>query len=294
MFFIAAATNHANHAGPALSMDAPVLFEVPLGGFSLPITNSMIYAWIIALLIIVAVRVSLHKMREVPAGAQNVVEAAIEGLENLTKGLLEAPVARMVFPLISTFFIFILISNYMGLMPGVGSIGWGHHAEHSALPFAVEHVDKPLFRPPTADANMTLAMALIFFVANIYWSIRYNGFGGFVHHIFGVKGGLTGGLAFVLSFVFFVVGLIEVMSILIRPVALAMRLYGNVYGGESVLTIMLGMLPGGIAAVPFYFFELIVATVQATVFTILCIAFTASMCSHAEESHHSSEEGHSA
>jgi F-type H+-transporting ATPase subunit a len=91
-----------------------------------------------------------------------------------------------------------------------------------------------------------------------------------------------------MAIIFFIVGIVEVISIMIRPISLSMRLYGNIYGGENVLTLMLKLVPGGIAAVPFYFFELMVCIVQAIVFTMLCVAFTATLCSHSEDegAHH--------
>ena len=129
-------------------------------------------------------------------------------------------------------------------------------------------------------------MALVYFIMSTIWAIKYNGVLGLVKHVFGVKGGLSGPIVIPLFFIFIFIGLIEVISILIRPVALAMRLYGNIYGGESVLTLMLGMGPKwmmGLAAVPFYFLELVVAFVQALVFTVLCIAFIGTLCSHTED-----------
>jgi F-type H+-transporting ATPase subunit a len=245
----------------------------------------MVYTWIIAGVIFFVVRAGTKRMQEVPDGAQNVVESAVEGLEELTKGLLEPKVAHWVFPFAATFFLFIVVSNLMGLFPGIGSIGWGHAAK-GGLPFGVEHADTPLFRPPTADANMTVAMAAIFFVMNLFWALRYNGPVGLVKHIFGVKGGMKGFIVIPLSLIFIFIGLIEVISICIRPVALAMRLYGNIYGGESVLTIMLTNSPLGLGALPFYFLELLVAVVQALVFTLLSIAFTGALCSHDEEEGH--------
>lgn len=244
----------------------------------------MIYTWIIAALIFVVVRAGTRNIKEIPSGLQNGIEAAVEGLENLTSGLLEPKVARWVFSLVATFFIFIVISNLMGLLPGVGSLGFGPKSHTSSLPFALEHADTPLFRPPTADANTTVAMSLVFFVMSTFWAIRYNGVVGLVKHVFGVKGGMTGLIVIPLTLIFIFIGLIEIVSIVIRPVALAMRLYGNIYGGESVLTIMLGKA-WGLAAVPFYFLELLVAVVQALVFTLLCIAFIGTLCSHAEEEH---------
>ncbi|MGA4577427.1 F0F1 ATP synthase subunit A [Limisphaera sp. VF-2] len=274
-----AGSHHGTGAAPPVSPDAPVLFHVG----PLPVTNSMVYTWIIALVIFLVVRLGTRRMQEVPSGIQNVIETAVESLEELTKGLLEPKVARWTFPLVATFFLFIVVSNLMGLLPGVGSIGWG---PAGGGPLGVEHVDRPLLRPPTADANMTVAMAAVFFIMSTWWAIRYNGPVGLLKHIFGVKGGMTGWIVIPLSLIFLFIGLIEVISICIRPVALAMRLYGNIYGGESVLTIMLTHSPLGLGALPFYFLELLVAVVQALVFTLLSIAFIGTLCSHVEEEGH--------
>jgi F-type H+-transporting ATPase subunit a len=279
---VGAEAGHAGHAGPPVTPEAPTLFH--LG--PLPVTNAMIYTWIIAVLIFVVVRLGTKHMTEIPSGLQNAIEAAVEGLEELTKGLLEPKVARWVFPLVATFFIFIVVSNLMGLLPGVGSIGLGTPAKDSALPFAIEHADTPWFRPPTADANTTVAMAAVFFIMSTFWALRYNGPFGLVKHLFGVKGGMKGWIVVPLALIFLFIGLIEVISICIRPVALAMRLYGNIYGGESVLTIMLTNSPLGLGALPFYFLELLVAVVQALVFTLLSIAFIGTLCSHMDEEEH--------
>jgi len=281
------------HNGPPVTPAAPTLYELPLPGtdFKLPITNAMVYTWIIALLIFVIIRLGTRKLKEIPSGLQNGIEAALEGLEDLTKGLLEPKVANWCFPLCATFFIFIVLSNLMGLLPGVGSLGWGHRVEHSVLPFALEHADTPLLRPPTADANTTVALAAIFFIMSMYWALKYHGPLGLIKHIFGVKGGMKGAILIPLTLIFIFIGVIEVVSILIRPVALAMRLYGNIYGGESVLTIMLTKA-WGLAAVPFYFLELMVAVVQALVFTLLSIAFIGTLCSHMEEEGAGHKHGH--
>ena len=249
---------------------------------SLPVTSSMVALWGVALGILVVVRLGTRQMALVPSGAQNFVEAVVDAVRGMISGLLEPKVVGWAFPLIATYFIFIALSNLVDLMPGVGSIGYGHVKE-GGLPFALEHVERPFLRPPTADANLTVSMAVIYFVMSTFWAIRYNGPVGLIKHIFGVKGKIGGFLLVPMAVIFFVVGIVELISILIRPVSLSMRLYGNVYGGESVLTLMLKMLPFGLAAVPFYFLELIVCLVQAIVFTMLCVAFTATLCSHSEE-----------
>jgi F-type H+-transporting ATPase subunit a len=248
----------------------------------LPVTSSMIAVWGVAALIIAVVTLSTRRMALVPNGSQNLVEAVVDGVQGMLSGLLEPKVVRWALPLIATYFIFILLSNLVDLMPGVGSIGYGH-AKEGGLPFALDHVERPLLRPPTADANLTISMAVIYFVMSTFWALRFNGPIGLVKHIFGVKGKIGGFLLIPMAVIFFLVGIVEVISIMIRPVSLSMRLYGNIYGGENVLTLMLKMLPGGIAAVPFYFLELIVCVVQTIVFTMLCVAFTATLCSHSDD-----------
>ncbi|MCS7063907.1 MAG: F0F1 ATP synthase subunit A [Methylacidiphilales bacterium] len=262
MFLLASAPDK----GPVLSPGAPTLFEIG----PIPITNSMLYTWVVAAVIIFVIRLGTRNLSEIPTNRwQNLLELVIDGLRNLMNSMLEPKVVRWVYPLIASYFIFILMSNLMGLLPGVGSIKYNH---------------QPIFRPPTADANMTIALSAIFFFMSLWWALKYNGVLGLFQHIFGVKAPTKGLMYLFMSLIFFGVGLIEVVSLIIRPVALSMRLYGNIYGGESVLTVMLG-IGGGLIALPFYFLEIIVAIVQAVVFTMLCIAFVGTLCSHSD-SHH--------
>ncbi len=268
----------AASGGPPVPPPATTFFQIG----PLPVTSSMIAVWGVAALIIAVVTLGTRRMALVPSGSQNLVEAVVDGVQGMLSGLLEPKVVRWALPLIGTYFIFILLSNLVDLLPGVGSIGYGH-AKEGGMPFALDHVERPLLRPPTADANLTVSMAVIYFVMSTIWALRFNGPIGLVKHIFGVKGKIGGFLLIPMAVIFFIVGIVEVISIMIRPVSLSMRLYGNIYGGENVLTLMLKMLPGGIAAVPFYFLELIVCIVQAIVFTMLCVAFTATLCSHSDD-----------
>jgi F-type H+-transporting ATPase subunit a len=268
----------AASGGPPVPPAATTFFQIG----PLPVTSSMIAVWGVAALIIAVVTLGTRRMALVPTGSQNLVEAVVDGVQGMLAGLLEPKVVRWALPLIGTYFIFILLSNLVDLLPGVGSIGYGHTKE-GGMPFALDHVERPLLRPPTADANLTVSMAVIYFIMSTIWALRYNGPIGLVKHIFGVKGKIGGFLLIPMAIIFFIVGIVEVISIMIRPVSLSMRLYGNIYGGENVLTLMIKMLPGGIAAVPFYFLELIVCIVQAIVFTMLCVAFTATLCSHSDD-----------
>lgn len=276
----------AEHAGPLVSMAAPTVFH--LFGISwLPVTNSMICTWIVAGLILVIVRVTTWKLTEIPGRGQNVMEALIEGWQDLMGNVLEPKVVKWVFPFAMTFFIFIAISNLADLMPGVGSIGFVHGKTGAFL--SVAHVGTPFFRPPTSDANLTVAMAGIFFVMGLFWAVRANGFWGLIKHTFGVQVE-TNKYAYLPLFLLFIfIGIMESFSILfIRPVALALRLFGNIFGGETMLTMAMSQKSVFMAillALPGYFFETVVCLLQAFVFAMLSVAFVGCMCPAHDEEH---------
>jgi F-type H+-transporting ATPase subunit a len=274
---------------PLVPQTAPTLFNL-FGSKWLPVTNSMVCTWIVAAVIFVIVRFSTWHLKEVPTGAQNVMETLVESWESLAENVLEPKVARWVFPYATTFFVFIFISNLTDLLPGVGSIGFGMPDKSSSLPFAIEHAETPFFRPPTTDANLTVAMAAVYFVMSTFWALRYNGPIGLLKHIFGVKVKASKWFFIPLLLLFIFIGLSDMISIVIvRPVALAMRLYGNIFGGESLLTMTLTHKPlilGILGALPFYFFELLVSFLQAFVFAMLTIAFVGTLCMPMGEENH--------
>jgi F-type H+-transporting ATPase subunit a len=248
--------------------------------FGFPITNSMVVTWIVAALLIVFARVATRDMKHVPGGAQNFLEWLVESLYNFIEGVIGPHLVKRTFWFFATIFIFILAANWFGLIPGVGTIGWGHQ---TAKGF---RVTEPLFRGANADLNLTLAMALVFFACWILWALLETGPLGFLKELFGPKGESTGVLKVLLVVVFFAVGCLEVVSILFRPVSLSFRLYGNIFAGENMLETMATMVPGlgWLLPVPFYFLELLVGLVQALVFMLLTAVFTLLICQHEEES----------
>ena len=178
----------------------------------------------------------------------------------------------------ATIFIFILFVNWFGLIPGVGTIGWGHHDPVTGI----FHVDRPLLRGGNADLNMTTAMAAIFFVLWFIWAFQAQGVGGFLKHLFAPKGETTGIVKVLMVIIFFAVGWLEVISILFRPIALSFRLFGNIYAGESILEAMSTMVPllSPVLPIPFYFLEVLVGFVQALVFMLLTAVFTMLIAQH--------------
>jgi F-type H+-transporting ATPase subunit a len=246
--------------------------------FGFPITNSMVVSWVVALGLIVFAQRATRKMKQVPEGAQNFLEWLVAWLYGLLEGLMGRHLADRTFWFFATVFIFILASNWVGLIPGVGTIGWGHQTP------AGFKIDQPLFRGANADLNLTLAMALVFFALWIYWALREVGLRGMLHELFGAKGETAGLMRIVMVVVFFAAGLLEVVSILFRPVSLSFRLYGNIFAGETMLETMATLVPGfgWLVPIPFYFLELLMGLVQALVFMLLTAVFTLLMCQHEE------------
>lgn len=247
--------------------------------FGFPITNSMVASWVVAFGLIIFAQAATRKMKQVPDGAQNFLEWIVDSLYNFLEGLLGRHLVDRTFWFFATIFIFILSANWLSLIPGVGTIGRGRATDHGF------EIDQPLFRGANADVNMTLAMALVFFGCWIFWALRENGPGGFVKELFAPKGESSGLLKVVLVVVFFASGLLEIISILFRPVSLSFRLYGNMFAGEKMLDTMANLIPAfsWLLPIPFYFLELLVGVVQALVFMLLTAVFTLLICPSAEE-----------
>jgi F-type H+-transporting ATPase subunit a len=248
----------------------------PLG---FPITNSMLVSWIVAIGIVVFAQKATRKMDQVPNGAQNLLEWLIEGLYRFLAGIIGPHLTERTFWFFATIFIFVLSANWIGLLPGVGTIGWGTQTSHGFV------VEQPLLRGANADVNMTLAMSLTFFACWIWWALREVGFKGFVKELFAPKGESEGALRILLAVVFFAAGCLEVVSILFRPISLSFRLYGNIFAGENLLEAMSRLVPGfgWLVPIPFYFLELIMGLVQALVFMLLTAVFTMLICEHEAE-----------
>ncbi len=253
-------------------------------------TDSMLDAILVVAAIVIFVQIVTRKVTLIPSGAQNFLEWVIESLHGTLEGIVGRHMIRRTFPLLCSYFIFILTANWSGLLPGVGSIGWGHVVNGAF------EVETPLLRPANADLNMTMALTLLFMGLWLYWSIQETGFIGFIVHLFGPKGLLKGDFMGVVKvlvdifnavlFVIFIgVGVIEVVSIASRGLSLPLRLYGNIYAGSNLVHAMRDM--GGpwlgiLVAMPFYFLEVLIGFLQAMVFMLLCAVYIKLSTTHAE------------
>jgi F-type H+-transporting ATPase subunit a len=245
----------------------------------LPVTNSMITSWVVAFVLVAAIRFSIGRHPKlVPSRAQAMVENLVQGLLDLTAPIVGPKVAKPTFPLLVGLFTFILIQNWSGLFPGVGTIYMVDHKSGEWM---------ELIRPGNADMNATLALSIVAFCGWFYFIMRYAGPIFVLKDIFGNKADKKETPAIIyypLFIIFFAAGLIEVISIGFRPVSLSFRLFGNIFGGENLMHAMSGIQKWGLPA-PFYFLELLIGFVQAFVFTLLVSVYIGLICNHGDEHH---------
>ena len=241
--------------------------------------NSMVVTWGVTIFLVVFVQAATRRMALIPSGAQNFLEWLVESLYEFLEGIIGSELVKKTFWFFATIFIFILFTNWAGLFPGVGTIGWGAQTDHGFK------LSTPLLRGGNADLNMTMAMAMIFFVMWTIWAFQANGLIGFIKHLFAPKGETSGFLKVLMVVVFLAVGVLELVSIGFRPISLSFRLFGNIFAGENMLETMMALVPslGWILPVPFYFMELLVGIVQAMVFMLLTAVFTMLICQHDED-----------
>lgn len=254
-------------------------------GHGWAITNSMATGWAISLLLVALIMWLVGKPSVIPSKGQAVFESLLEGLRDIFEPIVGKKAFPTAFPILITFFIFILFHNWMGLIPGVGTMGWGHDVDGHF------HITRPLIRPHNSDFNGTIALAAISFGAWLIIVLKFAGPKVIMIDLFGNKADKNetpGWLYPILSLVFLAVGLIEVFSIAIRPFTLSVRLFGNVFGGEN-------LLHGTGFVFIFYFMELLVGVIQALVFTLLTSVYIGLLCNHEGGDHgHDDKHGHNA
>lgn len=270
LILLLGASTLAAAEGSGVSPKAYHLFEL-LGW---PVTNSMVTSWVVSLLIILVVRFLVKKPTLVPSHGQALVEALIGGVKDLVEPIVGGHMVKPTFWLLSGLFIFILIHNWSGLLPGVGAFGF---YEHGHLVY--------FQRPGNADLNTTLALACVVQVAWLYFVLKYAGLKALLFDWFGNKADkkeVPFPIYLMLFPIFFAVGGIELISWAFRTVSLSFRLFGNVFGGENLLTAMTNLVPAlpYLIPVPFYLLELLIGFVQALVFTLLTAVYIGLICNH--------------
>ncbi len=231
-----------------------------LWGF--PISNALLTTWIVMAVLIVFSIAATRKLSMIPDTLQLIAEMLVGGLYDFFGSIAGSYIGQF-FPLVGSLFIYILLANWIGLLPGVGTIGFYRPVAHAAAEFV------PLFRGSMSDLNTTIALAIISVVA-----MQYYGFKNIGHHYakryFNFKDPIM-----------FFVGLLEIVSDLSKVISFAFRLFGNIFAGEVLLAVMAFLMPF-IVPLPFLFMELFVGLIQALVFSMLSTAFFTIAVSHEE------------
>lgn len=265
-----------------ISIAAEELFKIG----SIPVTNSLLVTYLTILLFIIIVALIRAKKNIIPVGLQNVVEYIMEYFYNLICEVFGSEEkGRKFFPLVMTIFLFVLIINWFGLLPGVGSIGFYRKAEHNIevveeqvakevkeehSETEIEHSEQekghnmvfvPLFRGASADLNTTLALALISVIFTQIYSIQILGFKGFLKRFIKLKNPIM-----------FFVGILELIAEIAKIISFSFRLFGNIFAGEVLLTVMLFLLPF-VVPLPFLALEIFVGVIQAIIFSFLTLFF---------------------
>jgi F-type H+-transporting ATPase subunit a len=240
---------------------------------SFPVTNSLMNSWIVVLIVLILSLVIKSKIRQIPRGIQNIFEYVIDmflGMFDSITGSRER--SLKFFPLVFCFFIFILISNWMGLLPGIGSIGQvvSEHGEKIFIPY---------FRGGTADLNTTLSLAIIGVVASHIFGIVAIGGWNYLNKFINIKAFLEiprkvmkDPTILIVNPIKAFVGIIEIIGEVAKIASLSFRLFGNVFAGEVLLASMSALLAFGLP-IPFMFLEVIVGLIQALIFSMLILAY---------------------
>ncbi|PJE76048.1 ATP synthase F0 subunit A [Candidatus Uhrbacteria bacterium CG10_big_fil_rev_8_21_14_0_10_48_11] len=257
---------------------AEVVFH--LGNF--PVTNSFVNAVVVSVLFIVAAAYFGRRLKPVPSGFQHILEIAVETvLDYMDRVTHDREKSLKFFPIVGTLFFFILLSNWIGVLPGIGSITILGSEHGSLVPF-------PLFRPANADLNLTVAMAVVAVVGAHVFGVMTIGFWKYADRF--IKLGTLwkllrkGGIGIFVGFIEFFVGLIEIISEVAKVVSLSLRLFGNIFAGEVLLTVMASLIAYAVP-LPFLLLEMLVGIIQAMVFAMLALVYLSVATTEMEASH---------
>lgn len=212
-----------------------------IAGIEFP--SELITMWILMAVLVILSIVGTRNMQRIPKGLQNILEYGVSALENFFADLMGVKRARKYLPFLMTFFLFILISNYSGLLPMAGHL--------------------PGLKPPTSNVNVTGTLAVIVALSLFYFGIKEKGMGYFKHFVSPVPVLLP----------------INILETFTRPLSLALRLFGNIYGEEMVVAVLLGLMPI-LLPLPIQVLGVLFGAVQAFVFTLLAAIYIEEATAH--------------
>lgn len=242
-----------------------------IGGF--PITNSLLNTWLVVVLVVVACFYLKTRIKQIPGKAQNIMEMTVEGfLDIFDSATGSREKSLKFFPFVFTFFLLILLNNWLGLLPGIGSIGQviSEHGERVFIPF---------FRGGTADLNTTLALAIIGVAASHIFGVMAVGVWRHFNKFINIRTFLDipkkirkDPTVLIVNPIKAMVGLIELVGEAAKIASLSFRLFGNIFAGEVLLASMAAIFAFGLP-IPFMFLEIIVGLIQALIFAMLILVY---------------------
>lgn len=252
---------------PEIKLAPDVIFNIG----PLPVTNTLFATWITIIVLAAITFFATRRQDLIPRGMQNFAEWAVESLLGLVESVAGKERGKKFFPLVATFFIFILFANLLDILPGVDTIGWVNltaiQQAHLAPPASIflfgiySNKIVPWLRPATTDLNLTIGMALVSVIVTQFFGFSMLGAKHYLGRFFKFTSPIN-----------FYVGLLELVSEIARTISLSFRLFGNIFAGTIVLAIFALLLPviGGVIFIPF---ELFVAFLQAFIFALLTLVF---------------------
>lgn len=241
-----------------ISLAAEPIFHI--GSFT--VTNSLMVSLFVSIIMIISALIFSKKFKNIPKRGQSIIELIVESLLDMAESI-GGPKTRDFLPLVITLFIFIVLCNWIGLLPGFGSIGFKEVKDG-------HEVFVPLFRGATADLNMTLALALVSFFAIQFFGFSHSKLG-YLKKFINLKSPIE-----------FFTGILEIISEFAKIISFSFRLFGNVFAGEVLLSVVVFLVPV-IVPLPFLGLEIFVGFIQALVFAMLTLVFINSAVSHGEE-----------
>ncbi len=252
-----------------ITLFAEPIFQI--GSFT--VTNALFSSWVVVFLIILLSVLIGKKLKKIPGIFQNFVEVVIEGALNLADSVTgDRKKTLKFFPLVFGLFIFVLLNNWFGLLPGIGSIGFiEEHAGHAMF--------IPYFRGGTADLNTTLALALLAIIATHIFGVMAVGAWRYLNKYINLKALfeipkkiIKEPTIVLVNPIKFFVGIVEVIGEIAKVASLSFRLFGNIFAGEVLLMSMAAIM-AFVIPIPFIFLEVIIGIVQALIFAMLTLVF---------------------
>ncbi len=238
-----------------------------------PVTNSLLNTWLVIFIVAAFCLFFRSRIKIIPGRVQNIIEAVIESLLDIFDSITGSRAKTLkYFPFVFSFFVFILLNNWLGILPGVGSIG----------KIIMENGNKifvPFFRGGTADLNTTLALAIIAVVFSHIFSITTLGVWKYINKFINFKALIEipkkiikEPAILIINPIKVFVGLIEIVGEFAKVISLSFRLFGNIFAGEVLLASMATLVAFGLP-IPFMLLEILVGLIQALIFSILILVY---------------------